>query len=167
MKRILEKIYVKVNSDFDSTGYMMPRTITWADGRTFKIDEVKDFIRGNISAFTGNSGIGKSSILNKIDPRFGIAIGDISKRIENGELVTDGVYALVRHPIYSAWLQISIAIILFSQNIYLFILPIIFWIILSIALARTEEKWLTDKFGNDYVLYAQTTNRFVPFSRLR
>ena len=43
MKRILEKIYVKVNSDFDSTGYMMPRTITWADGRTFKIDEVKDF----------------------------------------------------------------------------------------------------------------------------
>ena len=82
-------------------------------------------------------------------------------------MVTDGVYALVRHPIYSAWLQISIAIILFSQNIYLFILPIIFWIILSIALARTEEKWLTDKFGNDYVLYAQTTNRFVPFSRLR
>ena len=37
------KKYVKVNSDFDSTGYMMPRTITWADGRTFKIDEVKDF----------------------------------------------------------------------------------------------------------------------------
>jgi protein-S-isoprenylcysteine O-methyltransferase Ste14 len=96
-----------------------------------------------------------------------VRMSDISKRIENGELVTDGVYALVRHPIYSAWLQISIAIILFSQNIYLFILPIIFWIILSIALARTEEKWLTDKFGNDYVLYAQTTNRFVPFSRLR
>ena len=43
MKRTLEKVYVKVNSDFDSTGYMMPRTITWADGRTFKIDEVKDF----------------------------------------------------------------------------------------------------------------------------
>lgn len=37
------KVYVKVNSDFDSTGYMMPRTITWADGRTFVIDEVKDF----------------------------------------------------------------------------------------------------------------------------
>ena len=96
-----------------------------------------------------------------------VRMSDISKRIENGELVSDDVYALVRHPIYSAWLQISIAIILFSQNIYLFILPIIFWIILSIALARTEEKWLTDKFGNDYVLYAQTTNRFVPFSRLR
>ena len=43
MKRTLEKVYVKVNSDFDSTGFMLPRTITWADGRTFKIDKVKDF----------------------------------------------------------------------------------------------------------------------------
>ena len=43
MKRIAEKIYVRVNSDFDATGYMLPRTITWADGRTFTIDEVKDF----------------------------------------------------------------------------------------------------------------------------
>lgn len=96
-----------------------------------------------------------------------VKISDISKNIENNKLVSDGVYALVRHPIYSAWLQISIAIILFSQNIYLFILPIIFWIILSIALAKTEEKWLIEKFGDDYVSYAKTTNRFIPFSRLR
>ena len=39
----MEKVYVKVNSDFDSTGYMQPRSITWADGRTFKIDTVKDY----------------------------------------------------------------------------------------------------------------------------
>ena len=38
-----EKVYVKVNSDFDSTGYIQPRSITWADGRTFKIDQVKDY----------------------------------------------------------------------------------------------------------------------------
>ena len=38
-----ERIYVQVNSDFDSTGYMQPRSITWKDGRTFRIDAVKDF----------------------------------------------------------------------------------------------------------------------------
>lgn len=38
-----EKVYVKVNSDFDSTGYMQPKSITWTDGRTFRIDEVKDY----------------------------------------------------------------------------------------------------------------------------
>ena len=37
-----ERIYVKVNSDFDATGYM-PKSITWADGRTFNIEAVKDF----------------------------------------------------------------------------------------------------------------------------
>lgn len=26
-----ERIYVKVTSDFDSTGYMQPKSITWAD----------------------------------------------------------------------------------------------------------------------------------------
>ncbi len=38
-----ERIYVKVTSDFDSTGYMQPRTITWKDGRVFQIEAVKDF----------------------------------------------------------------------------------------------------------------------------
>lgn len=38
-----ERIYVKVVSEFDATGYMMPRLITWSDGRTFRIDRVTDF----------------------------------------------------------------------------------------------------------------------------
>lgn len=37
-KRIkIERVYVKVASEFDSTGYMQPTSITWADGRTFPI----------------------------------------------------------------------------------------------------------------------------------
>lgn len=39
----LQRVYVKVNSDFDSTGYMQPRSITWKDGRVFPIESVKDF----------------------------------------------------------------------------------------------------------------------------
>ena len=38
-----ERKYVKVNSDFDSTGYMQPRSIIWDDGRVFTIDKVTDF----------------------------------------------------------------------------------------------------------------------------
>ena len=37
------RIYVKVNSDFDVTGAVTPRVITWKDGRTFKIDSIRDF----------------------------------------------------------------------------------------------------------------------------
>lgn len=43
MKRTFDRVYVKVNTDFDSTGYMRPRSIVWSDGRIFNIDEVKDF----------------------------------------------------------------------------------------------------------------------------
>ena len=39
----LQRVYVKVSSDFDSTGYMQPRAIIWKDGRVFRIDAVKDF----------------------------------------------------------------------------------------------------------------------------
>ena len=38
-----ERVYVKVTSDFDSTGYMQPKSITWEDGRTFPIEAVRDF----------------------------------------------------------------------------------------------------------------------------
>ena len=39
----VERTYVRVTSDFDPTGYMQPRAITWSDGRTFQIDAVKDY----------------------------------------------------------------------------------------------------------------------------
>ena len=94
-----------------------------------------------------------------------VKLSNITDKIENNQLVTDGVYALVRHPIYSAWLQLATALILLSQNIYLLILPVIFWTILSIALKKTEEKWLLDKFGDEYVNYCRTTNRFIPFRK--
>ena len=41
--RCKERIYVKVSSDFDATGYMQPRTIIWEDGRIYPIEQVRDF----------------------------------------------------------------------------------------------------------------------------
>ena len=38
-----EKVYLKVTSVFDSTGFMQPKVITWLDGREFPIEFVKDF----------------------------------------------------------------------------------------------------------------------------
>ena len=49
-RRKTEKVYVKVNSDFDATGYMQPRQITWGDGRTYPIEQVRDFRPANTIA---------------------------------------------------------------------------------------------------------------------
>lgn len=52
------------------------------------VEEVKAILAGKISAFTGNSAIGKSSILNRIDSRFGLQVGDMSEKIARGKHTT-------------------------------------------------------------------------------
>jgi len=47
-------------------------------------DSLLSAIGGSLCAFTGNSGVGKSSILNKLDPDFNIKTGEISKKLGRG-----------------------------------------------------------------------------------
>ncbi len=58
------------------------------------VQQVKDLLAGKISAFTGNSAIGKSSILNRIDSRFGLQVGDMSEKIARGRHTTRHVELL-------------------------------------------------------------------------
>lgn len=86
----------------------------------------------------------------------------VTKNIKENKLVTTGIYAYVRHPIYAAFLYAITGLILISTNVLLFVLPVIYWLILTEAMKRTEEKWLFDKFGSDYLVYAKKVNRFIP-----
>jgi len=43
MRTHTERVYVKVTSETDATGYMQPKAITWSDGRVFQIETVKNF----------------------------------------------------------------------------------------------------------------------------
>ena len=58
------------------------------------VEAVKEHLAGKISAFTGNSAIGKSSILNRIDHRFGLQVGDMSEKIARGRHTTRHVELL-------------------------------------------------------------------------
>lgn len=60
------------------------------------VKEIKDFLAGKLCAFSGNSGVGKSSLLNVINPSFAIEVGDISKKLGRGRHTTRHVelYAL-------------------------------------------------------------------------
>ena len=52
------------------------------------IEDLRALLAGKISAFTGNSGVGKSSILNALDPAFGLATGQISEKLGRGRHTT-------------------------------------------------------------------------------
>jgi len=52
------------------------------------IQELQDAIRGSVCALTGNSGVGKSSIINMLEPGFHIPVGDVSKKLGRGRHIT-------------------------------------------------------------------------------
>lgn len=52
------------------------------------LEALKPLIAGKLSAFTGNSGVGKSSILNALDPEFHIQVGEVSNALGRGRHTT-------------------------------------------------------------------------------
>lgn len=50
--------------------------------------ELCEAIAGKVSAFTGNSGVGKSSILNSLQPDFGLQVGEVSEKLGRGRHTT-------------------------------------------------------------------------------
>ena len=52
------------------------------------IDELKSALKGKICAFTGNSGVGKSSILNSIVPGLNLEVGEVSEKLGRGRHTT-------------------------------------------------------------------------------
>ena len=52
------------------------------------LEELKPLIAGKVSAFTGNSGVGKSSILNALDDQVDLATGDVSEKLGRGRHTT-------------------------------------------------------------------------------
>ena len=52
------------------------------------LEELRSLISGRLSAFTGNSGVGKSSILNALEPGFSLQVGEVSQALGRGRHTT-------------------------------------------------------------------------------
>ena len=52
------------------------------------VEELRQLIRGKLVAFTGNSGVGKSSILNRLCPELALPTGEVSEKLGRGRHTT-------------------------------------------------------------------------------
>ena len=52
------------------------------------VEAVKEFLTGKVCAFTGNTGVGKSSLLNRIDSRLSLETAQISQKLGRGRHTT-------------------------------------------------------------------------------
>ena len=52
------------------------------------VEEMRDLLRGKLTAFTGNSGVGKSSILNRLSPGLNLPTGEVSEKLGRGRHTT-------------------------------------------------------------------------------
>jgi ribosome biogenesis GTPase len=71
----------KIFGVYESIGYRVLYTSTKL---TVGLDEFKTILTGKISALAGPSGVGKSSLLNAIQPGLGLAVNEISEAMNKG-----------------------------------------------------------------------------------
>ena len=70
---------------YNSSGF---KTIKTSAKTGMGIPELIEAIKDSICAFSGNSGVGKSSILNTIDANFKIKVGNVSNKLGRGRHTT-------------------------------------------------------------------------------
>ena len=52
------------------------------------VEELRQLLRGKLTAFTGNSGVGKSSMLNRLCPELALPVGEVSEKLGRGRHTT-------------------------------------------------------------------------------
>ena len=87
----------------------------------------------------------------------------IDKYIEANTLCTTGVYSIVRNPCYSGIMLMCTGLLFMVHNLWLLILPVVYWLAMTVLMKCSEEKWLRDLYGKEYVEYCRKVNRCIPW----
>jgi protein-S-isoprenylcysteine O-methyltransferase Ste14 len=82
---------------------------------------------------------------------------------ERHVLVSSGVYAVLRHPMYSAFWLWAIAQFLLLPNWFAGAAGILGFGILYLGRVGQEERLMLEAFGDDYQNYMKRTSRIVPW----
>lgn len=77
------------------------------------------------------------------------------------ELVTNGPYRWVRHPLYSVGTMLFLSFALMASNWFIALSSLLGLVMLMVRLPQ-EEKNLIERFGDEYKDYMKRTGRLIP-----
>lgn len=77
--------YLKIKDVYEKIGYSVFAT---SATNNIGIDPLRAFLQDKTSFLAGNSGVGKSTLLNAVDPSFALATGALSEKIQRGKHTT-------------------------------------------------------------------------------
>jgi len=88
--------------------------------------------------------------------------GGQNRRVHAETLVTEGIFAHARNPLYIGNILVSVGMGLASNSIIFFLFISILIVFIYEAIVRAEENFLRNKFKEDFDLYAKRVNRWLP-----
>ena len=92
---------------------------------------------------------------------WGLSTSRNVKLLDDHQLIQDGPYAFVRHPMYFGWWASMLGLTMLYPVWAIFLL-LVFSVISFIGRARREESALAERFGNVWVEYRQRTKFIIP-----
>lgn len=93
--------------------------------------------------------------------RLGRNLSPFPKPRDDGRLVREGIFALVRHPIYSGFIFLTLGWSLVWRSLAAFIGALILLAFFDVK-ARREERWLETMFA-EYAEYRRRVKKLIPF----
>jgi protein-S-isoprenylcysteine O-methyltransferase Ste14 len=88
--------------------------------------------------------------------------GGKDKNVFAKKLVTEGVFAHCRNPLYLGNILIVVGIGIVAHSLLFYLVGIPLFIFFYMAIIMAEENYLANKFGQEYVDYCRNVNRFIP-----
>ena len=93
---------------------------------------------------------------------YAVAVRTVHQAYGEKRLVTDGIYALCRHPIYAGWVLLILPALGLLMNSWLLLSTALVMYVLTRIHVRREEEDLEARFGDRYLHYKRRTNAIFP-----
>ena len=91
-----------------------------------------------------------------------ISVRQLLRELEEGVLMTQGVFRYSRNPVYAVWVFLMIpGFSLLTASWIFFFTPFVFYLVFKIYI-REEEEFLEGYFGEEYLEYKEKTGQLLP-----